>query len=70
MPTAGWGQGPGGRKMVPGNGIIVKADSTAASGASVLDYALNGYTTSAVTHPSAWNVTDMKVRTWCLQLVA
>ena len=47
--------------MVPGNGIIVKADASAASGASVADYKLGGYTTSAVTQPSSWTVTDTKV---------
>ena len=62
---AGWGQGPGGRKMVPGNGIIVKTDASAASGASVADYKLGGYTTSAVTQPSSWTVTDTKVPCAC-----
>ncbi len=47
--------------MVPGNGIIVKTDSSAASGASVSDYHLGGYQTSAVTHPSAWTVSDLQV---------
>jgi hypothetical protein len=62
LNIAGWGQGPGGRQMVPGNGIIVKADTSAASGASVADYALRGYDTSSVTQPSSWTVTDTKVR--------
>ena len=61
--SAGWGQGPGaGRLMVPGNGMIVKTDTTAASGASATDYTLGGYQTSAVTHPSSWTVSDIQVR--------
>jgi len=56
----GWGQGTGGRQMVPGNGIIVSTDSAAASGASVGHYALNGYSSSDVTQPSAWNVTNLQ----------
>lgn len=47
--------------MVPGNGIIVSTDSAAASGASVGHYALNGYSSSDVTQPSAWNVTNLQV---------
>jgi hypothetical protein len=47
--------------MVPGNGIIVKADPRAASGASVADYTLGGYRTPEVTRPSSWTVTNMKV---------
>lgn len=47
--------------MVPGNGIIVKTDPSAASGASVSDYHLGGYQTSAVMHPSAWTVSDLQV---------
>ncbi len=47
--------------MVPGNGVIVKTDSTAASGASATDYRLGGYDTSSVTHPSAFTVTDIEV---------
>lgn len=47
--------------MVPGNGIIVRVDRNAASGASVAGYTLGGYSTSAVTQPSSWTVTDAKV---------
>ena len=48
--------------MVPGNGIIVKADEQAASGASVADYHLGGYRTREVTQPSSWTVTETKVQ--------
>ena len=61
--AAGWGVGSqGGRRMVPGDGIIVKADAQAASGASVADYTLGGYRTPEVTQPSSWTVTEAKVQ--------
>lgn len=47
--------------MVPGNAIIVKTNGT--DGASVDHYALNDKRTSQVITPSAWTVTDMRVRT-------
>ncbi len=39
--------------MVPGNGIIVKTDSGAASGASAADYTL-GVRGHAVLHTAQW----------------
>ena len=51
--------------MVPGNGVIVKADAQAPSGASVADYHLGGYRTREVTQPSSWTVTETKVQRPC-----
>eukprot|EP00891_Asterochloris_glomerata_P006476 jgi/Astpho2/6476/Aster-x0732 len=55
---AGFGFPDSAGSMVPGNAIIVKADSTASTGASINDYRLAGYQTSSVTVPSQLTVSN------------